>query len=149
FLLACMAAATTGSMFQPGAWYESLVKPSWTPPKWMFPVAWTVLYVLMSIAGARVVDLPGSGTVLAFWALQIALNTLWTPVFFGLRNMAAGMIIIVGLWIAVAATMVGLFLLDTWAGMMFLPYLLWVSIASALNYSVWKRNPEVKPISGG
>ncbi len=147
FLLACLAAATTGSMFQPGAWYESLDKPSWTPPKWLFPVAWMTLYVLMSVAGARVVGQADAGIALAFWALQIALNTLWTPVFFGLRNMRAGMVIIAALWLSVAATMVSLFQVDTWSGLMFVPYLIWVSVASALNFSVWQRNPDVKPIT--
>lgn len=147
FLGACAAAATTGSMFQPGAWYEGLDKPSWTPPKWLFPVAWTTLYILMSIAGARVVNTPGAGIPLAFWAVQIAVNTLWTPVFFGLRNMKAGMVIIVFLWISVAGTMISLFQVDTLAGLMFVPYLVWVSVASALNYSVWQRNPDVQPLT--
>ena len=147
FLCACGAAATTGSMFQPGAWYDGLEKPNWTPPKWLFPVAWTTLYLLMSGAGARVIGDPAAGTALAFWALQIALNTLWTPVFFGLRNMRAGMVIIVFLWIAVAATMIAMLRVDILAGLMFVPYLAWVSVASALNYSVWKRNPGVRPLT--
>ena len=147
FLSACAAAATTGSMFQPGAWYDNLQKPSWTPPKWLFPVAWTTLYILMSWAGARVVGITGSGIALAFWALQIALNTLWTPVFFGLRNLRAGMVIIVFMWIAVALTMISMFQLDRLAGLMFVPYLVWVSVASGLNYSVWKMNSDVKPLT--
>lgn len=146
-LAACSAAATTGAMFSPGAWYEALDKPPWTPPKWLFPVAWTTLYLLMSAAGALVVDLPGASNVLALWALQIALNTLWTPIFFGLRHMRAGFIVITFLWAAVAATMVGMFQLDTLAGFLFAPYLLWVTVAAALNFSVWRRNPDVKPLS--
>ena len=66
FLAACGAAATTGAMFEPGAWYKSLAKPSWTPPNWLFPVAWTTLYILMSLAAMRVAQLPGSGHALAF-----------------------------------------------------------------------------------
>lgn len=146
FLGACAAAATTGAMFQPGTWYDRLDKPPWTPPNWLFPVAWTTLYLLMSLAAARVVGLPGAGIALAFWALQIALNTLWTPVFFGLRHMKAAMVIIVFLWVAVALTMAALFRLDTLSGLMFVPYLVWVSVASALNYSVWTRNPDVMPL---
>lgn len=146
-LAACAAAATTGGMFSPGAWYDALDKPSWTPPNWLFPVAWTTLYLLMSGAGALVVNLPGAGVVLALWALQIALNTLWTPIFFGLRHMKAGLVVIVLMWIAVCATMIGLFQLSNVAGLMFAPYLLWVTVAAALNYSVWRRNPDVKPLS--
>ncbi len=143
FLASCGAAAATGAMFQPGAWYDGLQKPDWTPPDWVFPVTWTVLYLLMSLAAMRVALRPESGTALAFWGLQIGLNTLWTPVFFGLHRMRAAMIVIVCLWLAVAATFWTFFWVDLWAGLMLVPYLLWVTIAAALNYSVWRRNPEV------
>lgn len=141
FLLACGAAATTGILFQPGAWYEGLRKPGFTPPNWAFPVAWTTLYVLIAWAGARLAGLPGSGMALALWGAQIALNTLWTPVFFGARRMAAGMAIIAILWLVVAALMVEAFRLDLWAGMMILPYLAWLCVAAALNFRIWRLNP--------
>ena len=128
-------------MFQPGAWYEGLQKPSWTPAKWVFPVAWTTLYLFMSFAAMRVAQIEGSGQALAFWSLQIAFNTLWTPVFFGLRRMRAAMIVMVGLWLSVAATTWTFFGVDLIAGLLFLPYLLWVSIAGALNFSVLRLNP--------
>jgi translocator protein len=140
FLAACGGAAATGAMFQPGDWYDALSKPNWTPPNWVFPVTWTVLYVLMAWSATRIAGVAGNGQAMAFWALQIAFNTLWTPVFFGLRRMGAGMIIILCLWTAVALTMVAFFRLDWIAGLMFAPYLLWVTIASALNFSVWRRN---------
>ena len=76
FLVACCAAATTGAAFPPGKWYESLAKPSWTPPNWAFPLAWTTIYLLVSFAGARVAVLDGSGYALAFWAMQAGLSTL-------------------------------------------------------------------------
>ncbi|HXR02768.1 MAG TPA: TspO/MBR family protein [Pseudomonas sp.] len=82
FLTACCAAATTGTIFKPGAWYESLQKPKFTPPNWLFPVAWTTVYLLLAWAGYRLTALPGSQTVRALWAAQIALP-LWKPVFFG------------------------------------------------------------------
>ena len=141
YLAACGAAAATGAMFQPGAWYEGLQKPSWTPAKWVFPVAWTTLYLFMSFAAMRVAQIEGSGQALAFWSLQIAFNTLWTPVFFGLRRMRAAMIVMVGLWLSVAATTWTFFGVDLIAGLLFLPYLLWVSIAGALNFSVLRQNP--------
>ncbi len=141
YLAACGAAAATGAMFQPGAWYEGLQKPSWTPAKWVFPVAWTTLYLFMSFAAMRVAQIEGSGQALAFWSLQIAFNTLWTPVFFGLRRMRAAMIVMVGLWLSVAATTWTFFGVDLIAGLLFLPYLLWVSIAGALNFSVLRLNP--------
>ena len=141
YLAACGAAAATGAMFQPGDWYKSLEKPRWTPPDWVFPVAWTVLYLAMSVAAARVAVLNGSGQALAFWSVQIALNTLWTPVFFGLRRIGAGLVIISLLWLSVAATLVAFWQQDWIAGALMAPYLLWVSIAWALNRSVHWRNP--------
>jgi tryptophan-rich sensory protein len=86
--------------------------------------------------------LPGAGLAMAFWALRVALNGLWTPVFFGLKRIKLGMVVVVILWIVVAVTMVLLFLQDTIAGLLFVPYLLWVTIASALNLAVWRLNPE-------
>lgn len=142
YLLACGAAATTGAMFSPGAWYESLKKPSWTPPNWLFPLAWTTLYLLMSAAAARASGVEGAGFGLALWSVQIAFNTLWTPIFFGLRRLRAAMGVMVGLWLSVAATTVAFFGLDIWAGVMFLPYLAWVSVAGALNFWVMRNNPE-------
>jgi tryptophan-rich sensory protein len=84
---------------------------------------------------------------MAFFALQIALNTLWTPVFFGLRRMGAGMAVLVALWLAVAATLVTFWQIDRIAGALFAPYLLWVTIAGALNWSVWRLNPDEPAVS--
>lgn len=142
FLAACFAAGATGALFEPGKWYEDLTKPSWTPPNWLFPVAWTTLYLCIAAAAARAAPIEGSQYAMAFFALQIALNTLWTPVFFGLRRMGAGMVVLVGLWIAVAATLVLFWSLDRIAGLLFVPYLVWVTVAGALNFSVWRLNPE-------
>lgn len=141
FLAASAAAAATGAMFEPGRWYDGLRKPVWTPPGWAFPVVWTCLYVAMSVAAARVAVLPGSGQAMAFWAAQIAFNTLWTPVFFGLRRMAAAMVVMAGLWVFVALSTVAFWALDPVAGWLMAPYLLWVTIAGALNFTVWRMNP--------
>lgn len=145
FLVACAAPATTGAMFSPGPWYRALKKPSWTPPDWLFPVAWTTLYLLMAGAAARVAMLEGAGLALAFWAVQIAFNTLWTPMFFGLRRMGAGLAVLIVLWVAVLATLIAFWRLDLWAGLMFVPYLVWVTVAGALNFSVWRLNPGAAP----
>lgn len=142
FLAACFAAGTTGAMFPPGDWYDDLNKPSWTPPNFLFPLAWTTLYLCMAYAGARVAISAENGLALALWSLQIALNTLWTPVFFGLQRIKAGMVVLVLLWIAVAASMIALWQVDWVAGALFVPYLAWVSTAAALNYSVMRLNPE-------
>lgn len=137
-----MGAGATGGLFSPDAWYRNLNKPSWTPPDWVFPVTWIVLYVCMAVAGARVAMMEGNGVAMAFWSMQIAFNALWTPVFFGLKKIRTAMGIIVVLWAAVFCTMVALWTVDTVAGLLFVPYLIWVTIASALNASVWRLNPE-------
>lgn len=142
FLLACGAAAATGAMFEPDAWYRSLDKPRWTPPGWVFPLVWTTLYLAMAFAAMRVAQVPGSGQALAFWAAQIAFNTLWTPVFFGLHRMRSALVVMAGLWLTVAATLVAFWRLDPVAGLLFVPYLAWVTTAGALNLAVLRRNPE-------
>jgi len=140
FLLACCAAGATGIIFKPGAWYESLQKPSFTPPNWAFPVAWTTIYLLLAWAGYRLTGLPGSETVLALWAAQIALNTLWTPVFFGANRIGVAMVILALLWMIVAAMVLLALRLDIVTGLILFPYLLWLSVAAALNFSILRHN---------
>jgi tryptophan-rich sensory protein len=96
----------------------------------------------MSAAAARAATVEGASLGLALWSVQIAFNTLWTPVFFGLRRMKAALVPMAGLWLSVAATTVVFFGLDLWAGLMFLPYLVWVSVAAALNLALVRLNPE-------
>ncbi|AKF51367.1 tryptophan-rich sensory protein [Pseudomonas syringae] len=140
FLLACCAAGATGIIFKPGAWYESLEKPSFTPPDWAFPVAWTTIYLLLAWAGYRLTLIPGSEIVLALWAAQIALNTLWTPVFFGANRLFAAMVVLVLLWIVVAVMIVMALQLDIITGLILFPYLVWLSVAAALNFSILRHN---------
>lgn len=142
FVASCAAAGTTGAIFKPGPWYDALQKPTWTPPNWAFPVVWTTLYVLMSYAGMRVALAPGAGLALALWGLQLALNTLWTPVFFGLRRLRGGLVIIGALWLSVAAMTWAFFQVDWIAGLALVPYLAWVSVAAGLNFAVWRLNPN-------
>lgn len=146
FLAASFGAGATGAMFPTGAWYKQLAKPSWTPPNWMFPVMWTSIYILIAFAGARVAGLPGSGYALAFWAMQIAFNALWTPIFFGLRRLKGSLIVMAGLWVGVAGATVTHFQVDLWAGLAFVPYLIWVTIAGALNFTLARLNPNEKPL---
>ena len=140
FLFACMAAGLTGSLFPPGEWYSELKKPVWTQPNWVFPVAWPILYLLMSYSGATLANLESAGSALALWALQISLNTLWTPVFFGLKNLKLGLIIIFLLLVSVAICTYVFWLYAWIAGLLFLPYLSWVVFAAALNAAVFKLN---------
>lgn len=142
FLGACFAAGATGGLFPPGRWYEGLNKPSWTPPNWLFPVAWTTLYVCMAVAGARAAVADNNGLAMALWSLQIALNTLWTPVFFGLRRIRQGLVVLALLWTSVAAALLALWQVDFIAGLLFVPYLAWVTVAAALNLAVVRLNPD-------
>lgn len=146
FFLAVAAAASTGALFPTGPWYDSLRKPRWTPKPWMFPVVWTSLYILMSWAAMRVGMSGASGAViaqaLALWAVQIAFNAIWTPVFFGLHKMRTALIIMLGLWSSVLATCIAFWAIDAVAGWMMAPYVLWVTVAFALNGAVLRMNPE-------
>lgn len=140
FLLACAAAASSGIFFQPGDWYAGLNKPGFTPPNWVFPVAWTTLYLLLAWVGYRLTLIPGSQTLLALWAAQIALNTLWTPVFFGAHRLFASMVILALLWLVVAVMLVMAMRLDVITGLILFPYLVWLSLAAALNFSILRHN---------
>lgn len=146
FLAACFGAGTTGSVFPPGDWYKQLNKPSWTPPNWAFPVMWTTIYLLISFAAARVAVLEGSQYAMAFWAAQIAFNALWTPIFFGLRRLKGALIVMAFLWVSVLGCFITHWQLDVWAGLAMLPYLAWVTVAGALNFSVSRLNPDVAPL---
>ncbi len=141
FLAACGAAAATGAMFQPGDWYEGLNKPRWTPPGFVFPLVWTTLYIAMSYAAMLVAQSGQGGQALGFWAAQIAFNTLWSPIFFGLHRMRAALVAMAGLWLFVLACVISFGQVSLLAGALMVPYLLWVSIAGALNLSVLRRNP--------
>lgn len=141
YLLACFGAGATGGLFPPDRWYRELDKPSFTPPDWVFPAAWTYLYVAIAWAAARVSGMPGAEWALALWAAQIAFNGLWTPVFFGLKRIGLGLVVVAALWLLVAACLWAFAALDPLTLIAFGPYLLWVTIAGALNASIWRRNP--------
>ena len=139
---ACLAAASTGMLFKPGAWYAGLDKPAWTPPNIAFPVVWTILYVLMAAAAWRVaVRAPEAGAAgLALWTLQITLNALWSPVFFGLHRPRIALAVIGPMWAALAGTVVTFAGADRVAALMMAPVLVWGAYAAALNLSVMRRN---------
>lgn len=145
FLFLCFAAATTGAVFKPGTWYDSLSKPSWTPPDWLFPVAWTVLYVMIAVSAWlvwRAAGLAGGLIPLAVWGVQLALNAAWSWLFFGLRRMDLAFVEVVGLWLSIAACIVLFAPISLTAAALMAPYLVWVSFAAALNLAVWQRNRD-------
>jgi len=142
-LAACAAPAVSGMLFKPGEWYAGLTKPRWTPPNRMFPVVWLILYVSMSVAAARVAVTPDGPVLMALWATQISFNTLWSGVFFGLRDIRAGLSVMAALWLSVAVATAAFWQADLIAGALFSLYLAWITVAFALNFSFWSRNPRI------
>lgn len=128
--------ALSGVSNMPGDWYQSLDKPSFQPPSWIFAPVWTVLYILIAIAGARTwLRAPGSRLV-QIWFVQMVLNFLWSPAFFGYQRPGLGLMVIIPLVIAVGAFLALAWNRDRASAWMFVPYLAWVSFAALLNLSI-------------
>ena len=146
FLAACFAAAALGGVATGGAvrdWYPTLAKPAWNPPAWVFGPVWTVLYVLMAVAAWLVwrrAGWSGARRALTVFFVQLTLNAAWSGLFFGLRNPGAAFAEILLLWGAIAWTLVLFWRFSALAGMMFIPYLAWVSFAAVLNFTIWRLN---------
>ncbi len=142
-----LTAGAVGSVFTARSirnWYPGLAKPPWNPPSWVFGPVWTVLYVLMGVSAALVWSQPESmvrTAALAVYAVQLALNALWSYLFFGLRRPMTGFVGLVALWIGVVATAVLSWRVSSWAGWLLVPYVAWVSFAGVLNYRVAELNP--------
>lgn len=133
-----------GGRFLPGEWYRALDKPPWTPPGWVFGPAWTLLYLSMGVAAWLVWRERGwarAALPLGLFCLQLVFNGLWSWLFFGLRRPDWALADIVILWVAIAATIVAFWGVRPLAGGLLLPYLAWVSFATALNLEIWRRNP--------
>ncbi len=146
WLLATFAAAALGALASrdAGAFYAGLARPEWAPPGWLFAPVWSVLYLLMGIAAWLVWTAHGSRgarAALVLFLVQLAANALWTWLFFAWRLGAAAFAEIVVLWILVVATVVTFWRARPAAGMLLVPYLCWVSFATALCWTVWKLNP--------
>lgn len=120
----------------PGAWYQSLTKPVFNPPNWLFGPAWTVLYILIGIAGARTwLAGPGS-SAMKIWFGQMLLNYLWSPFFFGLQKPWIALVVIVALLATILAFIANRWSGDRPAALLFLPYAAWVTFATLLNASL-------------
>lgn len=140
------AAGTIGALAsaRAPAFYASLERPSWAPPAGVFGPVWTTLYVLMGIAAWLVWSergLVGAGGALGLFVLQLVLNALWTWIFFAWHRGALALAEIVLLWLVILATLVAFWRIRPLAGVLLLPYLSWVSFATALTAAVWRLNP--------
>jgi tryptophan-rich sensory protein len=124
-------------------WYTGLAKPWFTPPNWIFGPVWTVLYTIMTIAFFRILRQPegrNNRLVITAFMVQIFLNAAWSIGFFGARSPILGAIIIFPLWISIFFTMVLFWSRDRISGLIFIPYLTWVSFAALLNFAIWWKN---------
>ena len=145
-LILCQLAGFLGSLFTTPAiptWYKTLNKPSFTPPNWIFSPVWISLFILMGISLFMVWRRQGHPQVKIasiFFFVQLILNILWSVAFFGLRSPLLGFIEIILLWIAILLTIQNFLKVSKMAGLILLPYLLWVSFAALLNLSLWILN---------
>ncbi len=124
----------------PGEWYQSLAKPPFNPPNWIFGPVWTALYVLIGIAGARTWLAAPSSARMQMWFGQMALNFLWTPAFFGAESTALGLAVILPLLLSIIAFIRLSWRPDRPSAILFLPYLAWVGFATLLNLSLFLLN---------
>ena len=148
WLSVCFIAVAIGSAasIQAGPFYTQLVRPDWAPPPTIFGPVWTVLYALMGIAAWLVWSVGGfraAKSALTIFLVQLAFNALWSWLFFGWRHGDFALADVLLLWALIVATLISFWRIKPLAGMLLVPYLLWVSFASALNYAVWQLNPRV------
>jgi len=148
-VLLCEAVGATGSIYTYDSvrdWYPKLEKPSYTPPSWVFAPVWTLLYAMMGLS-LYLASQRHTEEVSGVWrasrvlfGTQLALNALWSYVFFGRRAPGWALLEILFLWVAITATILAFFKISRTAALLLLPYLLWSSFAVVLNHSIWRLN---------
>ena len=146
-VLLCNCAGLLGSLFTttgPGSWYSTLIKPAFNPPSWIFAPVWTLLYILMGISLYLVIMEGMKGRdvriPLLIFAIQLILNILWSYAFFGLESTFFGLLVIILLWISIVATMILFYPVRKAATWLLVPYILWVSFATILTYTIYSLN---------
>lgn len=147
-IIICQLAGFIGSVFTTpsiSTWYSTLTKPSFNPPNWIFAPVWTTLFLLMGISlflvwreGKRK---PGVRIAIIIFSIQLILNILWSFLFFGLKLPIAGFFEIILLWVAILITILEFYRISILSGILMIPYILWVSFATFLNFTLWKLNP--------
>lgn len=146
-ILICEAAGIVGSLFTISAiptWYATLNKPIFNPPNWIFAPVWTILYLMMGISlylvWTKRIKTKGVKSALSVFGLQLALNASWSIVFFTGQSIFGGLTIIVLLWFLILITILKFFKISQTAALLLVPYLLWVSFATVLNFYIFKLN---------
>jgi tryptophan-rich sensory protein len=148
WLIVCFVAAALGAAAsaQAGPFYTQLERPSWAPPPYVFGPVWTVLYAMMGISAWlvwRIDGFRGARVALTLFLVQLAVNALWSWLFFAWHQGAGSFADIVLLWILLVATLIAFWRISPWAGALLIPYLAWVSFAAVLNFAIWQLNPQV------
>lgn len=145
FVAVNMATAMSGAYFKPGAWYERLNKPTWNPPNWLFPIAWTLFYATIAWAGYMVWR---DGTTaqlilpMTIYFIHLGLNAAWSYCFFGLRRPGLALVEWSALWVSVGLTIWSFYPVNANAALLLVPYFIWVSFAGFLNFTLWRLNPR-------
>jgi translocator protein len=152
-ILACFAAAGIGGLFTARSiptWYPGLKKPRYTPPNQVFGPVWTTLYILMGISVFLIwqkgLDFDGAIPAFTLFWIQLVFNTLWSIIFFGMKSKGGGVIVIIVLWLLILATIITSIPVSIWAGILLIPYILWVSVATYLNIGIWWLNRPGKKV---
>jgi len=143
---------TSGQLVVAGddnGWYRMLDLPALRPPNWAFPVVWTILYVLMGVSLAIVLSARGArgrGFAIALFGVQLVMNLIWSPLFFGAHQVSLALILIVALFFAALATTIAFGRIRPLAAWLLVPYLAWLVIASALNWQIDRANPDAETL---
>ena len=148
WLFICFATAALGGLASAhaGAFYRELARPPWAPPGWLFGPVWSLLYFLMAVAAWlvwRELGFRRARTALSLFLIQLAANALWTWLFFVWHQGAFALLEILVLWALILTTVLAFWRIRPWAGALLLPYLAWVTFATALTWAVWKGNPHL------
>ena len=129
-----------GLMTLPGEWYAGLARPSFNPPNWIFAPVWTLLYILIAVAGWRTWQVAPRSGAMVIWFIQLMLNFIWSPVFFGAHRIGAAVVIITALLAMIIAFIAMRWRRDRIAALLFAPYAAWVAFATLLNGAIWVLN---------
>jgi tryptophan-rich sensory protein len=145
-ILIALLAGFIGSFFTTSSistWYAFINKPFFSPPNWIFAPVWSFLYILMGISAFLIWQKRDNSKIkpaMIFYGIQLVLNTLWSIIFFGMHNPGLALLEILILWVFISITLIEFYRINKTAGLLFIPYLLWVSFASILNYAIWILN---------
>lgn len=141
FIALVFVTAGIGGAFPPDDWYAGLQKPWFNPPNWVFPVAWSILFLMIGIAGWLVYRVSGVNNALVVWGIGLPVNALWTYLFFGLRRIDLAFYELLVLWVLIVAFAILAWRYSRLASLLFIPYIAWVTFAGVLTWSVWDLNP--------